>query len=85
MALLAIINFGENTMFEHQKIGDRELIKQVEMPESAKEALTEILAQNRMRELKQLLYEFTAVISGGLIALFAGALFFHLTGAEWVW
>ena len=38
-----------------------------------------------MNELKQLLYEFTVAISGGLIALFAGALFFHLTGAEWAW
>lgn len=35
-------------MFKHAKIGDRELIEQVEMPEATKEVLREILAQNRM-------------------------------------
>lgn len=35
-------------MFEHKKIGDREIIKQVEMPESTREMLKEVLAQNRM-------------------------------------
>ena len=44
-----------------------------------------LIGGRNMHELKQLLYEFTAAISGGLLALFAGALFFHLTGAEWAW
>lgn len=35
-------------MFEHKKVGDVEMTVQVEMPESTKEILTEILAQNRM-------------------------------------
>lgn len=35
-------------MFKYAKIGDRELIEQVEMPEATKEVLREILAQNRM-------------------------------------
>lgn len=35
-------------MFKHEKLGDREVIEQVEMPESTKEVLLEILAQNRM-------------------------------------
>jgi hypothetical protein len=35
-------------MFEHKKIGDVENIKMVEMPESTKEVLAEVLAQNRM-------------------------------------
>lgn len=35
-------------MFKHAKIGDREVIEQVEMPEATKEVLREILAQNRM-------------------------------------
>lgn len=39
---------GDQTMFNHAKIGDREVIEQVEMPEATKEVLREILAQNRM-------------------------------------
>ena len=35
-------------MFKHAKIGDSEVIEQVEMPEATKELLREILAQNRM-------------------------------------
>lgn len=35
-------------MFKYAKIGDREVIEQVEMPEATKEVLLEILAQNRM-------------------------------------
>ena len=35
-------------MFEHKKVGDSEIIEQVEMPESTKEVLMEVLAQNRM-------------------------------------
>lgn len=35
-------------MVEHLKIGDREMTRMVEMPESTKQVLTEILAQNRM-------------------------------------
>jgi hypothetical protein len=35
-------------MFKHTKIGDIEVIEQVEMPEATKEVLREILAQNRM-------------------------------------
>lgn len=35
-------------MFEHLKIGDREMTHMVEMPESTRQVLTEILAQNRM-------------------------------------
>jgi len=35
-------------MFEYKKIGDREVMKQVEMPEATREVLREILAQNRM-------------------------------------
>ncbi len=35
-------------MFKHVKIGDREVIEQMEMPEATKEVLREVLAQNRM-------------------------------------
>lgn len=35
-------------MFSKKKIGDIELIEQVEMPESTREVLREILSQNRM-------------------------------------
>ena len=35
-------------MFQHVKFGDREVIERVEMPESTKEVLREVLAQNRM-------------------------------------
>jgi hypothetical protein len=35
-------------MFKHAKIGEREVIEQVEMPEATKEVLREIMAQNRM-------------------------------------
>jgi len=38
----------DERMFKHAKLGDREVIEQVEMPESTKEVLLEILAQNRM-------------------------------------
>ena len=35
-------------MLKHAKLGDREVIEQVEMSEATKEVLREILAQNRM-------------------------------------
>ena len=38
-----------------------------------------------MNELKQILYEFTATISGALIAMFVFACIFNMTGMEWPW
>lgn len=35
-------------MFKYVKLGDKEIIEQVEMPGGTKEVLTEVLAQNRM-------------------------------------